>query len=676
MSQYTRYPDPASGIKIYPSVINFPVNPGRDGVQAVAADTNTIYIYDTSIPGWAPVANPGAVIAITGLQADVSATGPGVVNATVNSVGGASAVDIATSVSDTQAATDLSTASTLMKRDASSKTALKGLKLDGATSGTLTIDPPAAVTSYGVVMPAAQGAASSVLQNDGLGNLSWVNLVTGVSSVSGTAPIVSSGGSTPAISINDFTGATSLLPGTKGAVVAPAAGDEGKFLRGDATWQTIPSPYPSQTGNVDKVLVTDGTSTSWQFAGLGAGSLGTRNVILGRGKPAGLTGEDNILMGVGAGNLLTTGLRTIAIGTNSLASLTTRTTPDSGIVAIGYEALQSFSNATRNPVAIGYKSARVNNDANLTAVGAFTFSDVTGGGALGSVAVGHAAGKGQSGSNNVFVGERSGEAAGTGSGNVGVGRATFFSLTSGANNIAIGLNSAFNLTTGSNNVIVGGEAFSNGSHAIALGYLSGANTNEFAVGSATSQINTMLLGRGGASQTVANAVTIMTMRASGTNTNLSTGTLTLAGSQSTGNQNGGDVIIATAPAGASGSTLNAHVERLRVTAANDLKLSCGLTVKSLHAQAGTANVITVSVSDYYVGVDCSGAAKTVNLPAAATAGAGKTFVIKDETGSAATNNITIDADGAETIDGAATYVMAVNYESVTVVCNGTNWFIV
>lgn len=106
------------------------------------------------------------------------------------------------------------------------------------------------------------------------------------------------------------------------------------------------------------------------------------------------------------------------------------------------------------------------------------------------------------------------------------------------------------------------------------------------------------------------------------------------------------------------------------------QINGGLKIKSSHAQAGTADVITVSVSDYYVGVDCSLAAKTVNLPAAATAGAGKTFVIKDETGSAATTNITIDANGAELIDGAATYVMAVNRESVTLVCDGTGWQII
>lgn len=47
------------------------------------------------------------------------------------------------------------------------------LVLSGATSGALTINVPATVTSYAVVMPAAQGAANTNLNNDGAGNLSW-----------------------------------------------------------------------------------------------------------------------------------------------------------------------------------------------------------------------------------------------------------------------------------------------------------------------------------------------------------------------------------------------------------------------------------------------------------------------------------------------------------------------
>lgn len=48
-----------------------------------------------------------------------------------------------------------------------------GVTLPGATSGTLQIQPDPATTSHVLTMPAAQGAASTVLTNDGSGSLSW-----------------------------------------------------------------------------------------------------------------------------------------------------------------------------------------------------------------------------------------------------------------------------------------------------------------------------------------------------------------------------------------------------------------------------------------------------------------------------------------------------------------------
>lgn len=84
-----------------------------------------------------------------------------------------------------------------------------------------------------------------------------------------------------------------------------------------------------------------------------------------------------------------------------------------------------------------------------------------------------------------------------------------------------------------------------------------------------------------------------------------------------------------------------------------------------------AGAVTVAVSDYIVVVNkASGAATAANLPASPVAG--DVYIIKDGKGDAATNNITV-TPAAGTIDGAATYVMSVNYASVTIVYNGTQW---
>ena len=53
---------------------------------------------------------------------------------------------------------------------------------------------------------------------------------------------------------------------------------------------------------------------------------------------------------------------------------------------------------------------------------------------------------------------------------------------------------------------------------------------------------------------------------------------------------------------------------------------------------------------------------------------GRTVKIKDAGGNATTNNITITTEGAETIDGQATWILGIDYESVEIYSDGTNWF--
>lgn len=50
------------------------------------------------------------------------------------------------------------------------------------------------------------------------------------------------------------------------------------------------------------------------------------------------------------------------------------------------------------------------------------------------------------------------------------------------------------------------------------------------------------------------------------------------------------------------------------------------------------------------------------------------ITVKDESGLASTNNITISTEGSETIDGASTYTINNNYGSITFYSSGSNWF--
>jgi len=67
------------------------------------------------------------------------------------------------------------------------------------------------------------------------------------------------------------------------------------------------------------------------------------------------------------------------------------------------------------------------------------------------------------------------------------------------------------------------------------------------------------------------------------------------------------------------------------------------------------------------------AAHTITLPAPTV---GRTLIIKDGYGTAATYNITVARYGSENIDGyASNYTISANYGSLELISDGTNWFI-
>lgn len=72
-------------------------------------------------------------------------------------------------------------------------------------------------------------------------------------------------------------------------------------------------------------------------------------------------------------------------------------------------------------------------------------------------------------------------------------------------------------------------------------------------------------------------------------------------------------------------------------------------------------------------VDASGAARTITLLPAATAGNGFKLIVKKSDSSA--NTVTIDGDGSETIDGETTKVLRLQHQSVALICDGTAWHV-
>jgi hypothetical protein len=87
-----------------------------------------------------------------------------------------------------------------------------------------------------------------------------------------------------------------------------------------------------------------------------------------------------------------------------------------------------------------------------------------------------------------------------------------------------------------------------------------------------------------------------------------------------------------------------------------------------------AYTITTGDATKTIAVDATSGALTVTLPTAASATNSFEVTIKKTDSSA--NAVTIDGSGAETIDGATTFVLSNENDFATLRCDGSNWFVV
>ena len=259
---------------------------------------------------------------------------------------------------------------------------------------------------------------------------------------------------------------------------------------------------------------------------------------------------------------------------------------------------------------------------------------------------------------NTIIGNSAGNPTLTGTDNSSLGQATLASITSGNRNSGTGFQSLTDLTTGSDNSALGYRtlvALTTGTQNIAIGSLAGlaytTESSNIVIGApgVVAESNTLRLGTNGSSPAQQNRCFIAGI--AGVNVG-STATVVTESA----NQLGTAVITA-----GTGITITPTANVITIAG------SGSLTYTNV-----AATPYIVLTTDQYLSVDSSGGAITVELPNAATLG--KVYVVKDRTGSAAANNITVTTvGGAVNIDAATTFVMNTAYEAISIIGNGTTY---
>lgn len=212
----------------------------------------------------------------------------------------------------------------------------------------------------------------------------------------------------------------------------------------------------------------------------------------------------------------------------------------------------------------------------------------------------------------------------TGSYNLGIGLNCLQHLIDGDYNAAIGRTALYNITTGGSNVAIGGQA----GRSISGGAdLTEADSSVFigrnAAALADSQINQIVIG--------------YTAIGKGSNT------VTLGNDSITDTHLKGSVNMSQG----------------------------GQTVKKTTVNAATYSTL---VTDYILHVTYTATgACTITIPTTQITD-GRKFIVKDASGNAGTNSITIATQGSETIDGAATLTVSTNYGKLTLYSDGSNLF--
>jgi hypothetical protein len=257
-----------------------------------------------------------------------------------------------------------------------------------------------------------------------------------------------------------------------------------------------------------------------------------------------------------------------------------------------------------------------------------------------------------SGNYNVAIGVQTLGANTTGVRNVGIGANCLGVNTTGGNNMAFGFQTMIQSTTGSDNVAIGSQSLNTlttGGSNIAIGKESGRLVS--GGGNNNTPSESIYIGQDTRASAAGNSNEMVfghTAIGQGSNT------VTLGNSSITKTFLRGNTMVNT--------TTDNGVDELQVNGSIS-----GIGFKQAYVTKTGAYTAT---NDDYV-IDCTSGTFTVTLPAS-SGRTGRILIIKNS----GAGTITVDGNASETIDGAATYSLAVQYATIQIISDGTNWKII
>jgi hypothetical protein len=413
----------------------------------------------------------------------------------------------------------------------------------------------------------------------------------------------------------------------------------GDTLNVDAAQTQITSVGTIATG------VWQGTTVAVAYGGTGATSLDnlldfdqlsdvsfggtnlTRTLLINAG-PGGTPSHgslgsdctDNFAVGYNSLNSLTDGVENIAIGYGTLDNLAV----GNRNVAIGKSALNRSTTAYRN-VALGYNSSYY----------------------------------ATTGSNNISIGQSAMYGSygnTTGSHNTSIGSYSSKSITTGTSNVTIGSYSAHGITTGNYNIVIGyfaGYATSTDSSMLYIANASEASNGTIIKGDMANK----LLAIGKADVTLSTEDATLQVYPNGTNDS---------------------AYFAKMPASHTGDLIrienSSGTEIFKVDKDGDITAGT-VTVSTSPVVPYTAITGDTTVTTANVVVFANATSGAIDVTTyAATSNGGKTLIIKKTDSSS--NTVDIIRSGSETIDGVTTITLSHQNESITLISDNSNWFIV